>query len=59
MEPLLSKVSGKKIIDRETPLDGVAIVTYDGNIRIGINYNNKEISCNGVVLAPLSATIIK
>ena len=56
---ILSEVKGKAIEKRTIPVDGIAIVEYEGGTTIAVNYTNEAWDYEGVEVPGKSAKIIE
>lgn len=56
---VLAPVAGQRMVDRVTPEDGVAIVTYESGARVAVNYNQTSRRVDGVNIPALSARLME
>ncbi len=56
---VLAPVAGQRMVDRVTPEDGVAVVTYESGARVAVNYNQTVRMVDGVALPALSARLME
>lgn len=56
---VLVPVAGQKMVDRVTPEDGLAVITYESGIRIAVNYNQTSCYVGSVEIPALSAQILE
>ena len=59
LNEVLGPVAGQQMLDRVTPQDGLAVITYESGIRIAVNYNRTSRRVGNVEIPALSARLVE